>query len=227
MNTNRYLLFFVGLIVSFSLLLTACTDDSIAAGGNGGGNGEFDPMVDQLQVKVTADVPTAVLSSFDNASMGGALVRRLSQTTSEITPETKMVLIKGEDILSRPFTEWLEAAKIYLRGGYIAVEKPHNAHLVKMMEQLADKMAQAEDELMLGNGITIVRPAIANTATRSDVAARFRARIANIEERAQRRAADEKEAVAELVIFAITVTIAVPLLARKTSSPELQIRTVM
>ena len=71
-----------------------------------------------------------------------------------------------------------------------------------MMEQLADKMAQAEDELMLGNGITIVRPAIANTATRSDVAARFRARIANIEERAQRRAADEKEAVAELVIFA-------------------------
>ena len=202
MNTNRYLLFFVGLIVSFSLLLTACTDDSIAAGGNGGGNGEFDPMVDQLQVKVTADVPTAVLSSFDNASMGGALVRRLSQTTSEITPETKMVLIKGEDILNRPFTEWLEAAKIYLRGGYIAVEKPHNAHLVKMMEQLADKMAQAEDELMLGNGITIVRPAIANTATRSDVAARFRARIANIEERAQRRAADEKEAVAELVIFA-------------------------
>ena len=202
MNTNRYLLYFVGLIVSFSLLLTACTDDSIAAGGNGGGNGEFDPMVDQLQVKVTADVPTAVLSSFDNASMGGALVRRLSQTTSEITPETKMVLIKGEDILSRPFTEWLEAAKIYLRGGYIAVEKPHNAHLVKMMEQLADKMAQAEDELMLGNGITIVRPAIANTATRSDVAARFRARIANIEERAQRRAADEKEAVAELVIFA-------------------------
>jgi len=202
MNTNRYLLFFVGLIVSFSLLLTACTDDSIAAGGNGGGNGEFDPMVDQLQVKVTADVPTAVLSSFDNASMGGALVRRLSQTTSEITPETKMVLIKGEDILNRPFTEWLEAAKIYLRGGYIAVEKPHNAHLVNMMEQLADKMAQAEDELMLGNGITIVRPAIANTATRSDVAARFRARIANIEERAQRRAADEKEAVAELVIFA-------------------------
>ena len=202
MNTNRYLLYFVGLIVSFSLLLTACTDDSIAAGGNGGGNGEFDPMVDQLQVKVTADVPTAVLSSFDNASMGGALVRRLSQTTSEITPETKMVLIKGEDILNRPFTEWLEAAKIYLRGGYIAVEKPHNAHLVNMMEQLADKMAQAEDELMLGNGITIVRPAIANTATRSDVAARFRARIANIEERAQRRAADEKEAVAELVIFA-------------------------
>ena len=62
MNTNRYLLYFVGLIVSFSLLLTACTDDSIAAGGNGGGNGEFDPMVDQLQVKVTADVPTAVLS---------------------------------------------------------------------------------------------------------------------------------------------------------------------
>lgn len=201
-NTNRIILISAGLIVCLSLLLTACTDDDIATGGNGGGNDTFDPMVDMLQVKVTADVPTAVLSTFDDASMGGALVRRLGQTTSEITPETKMVLIKGEDILNRPFTEWLETAKIYLRGGYVAIEKPHNAHLVNMMEQLANKMAQAEDELMLGNGITIVRPAIANTSSRSDFAARFRARIANIEARAQRRAADEKEPVAELVIFA-------------------------
>ena len=199
---NRNFLFSAVLMMGIATMITGCVKEDIASNDNGGGVNPTDMNVDELNVKVTADVPTAVLSSFDDNSMGGALARRLNITTDEVTSDTKMILIKGEDILSRPPSEWLKAAKIYLRGGYIAVEKPHNAHLVKMMEQLADKMAQAEDELMLGNGITIVRPAIANTATRSDVAARFRARIANIEERAQRRAADEKEAVAELVIFA-------------------------
>ena len=199
---KRNYIFLAVLMMGIATMITGCAKEDIASNDNGGGTNPTDVNVDELNVKVTADVPTAVLSSFDENSMGAALVRRLNIKTDEVTSDTKMILIKGEDILNRPLTEWLEAAKIYLRGGYIAVEKPHNAHLVKMMEQLADKMAQAEDELMLGNGITIVRPAIANTATRSDVAARFRARIANIEERAQRRAADEKEAVAELVIFA-------------------------
>ena len=199
---KRNYIFLAVLMMGIATMMTGCVKEDIASNDNGGGTNPTDMNVDELNVKVTADMPTAVLSSFDENSMGAALVRRLNIKTNEVTSDTKMILIKGEDILNRPLTEWLEAAKIYLRGGYIAVEKPHNAHLVKMMEQLADKMAQAEDELMLGNGITIVRPAIANTATRSDVAARFRARIANIEERAQRRAADEKEAVAELVIFA-------------------------
>ena len=199
----RKYLYSAVLIIGAAMMMAACAvERDNASGSSPTVNPGNDPATDQLLVKVTADVPTAVLSQFDATSMGGALVRRLGQTTSEITPETKMVLIKGEDILSRPLKEWLEAAKIYLRGGYIAVEKPHNAHLVNFMEQLADKMAQAEDELMLNNGITIVRPTVANTATKSDVAARFKARIANIEARADRRAAGEKEAVAELVIFA-------------------------
>ena len=199
----RKYLYSAVLIIGAAMMMAACAvERDNTSGGSPTVNPGNDPATDQLLVKVTADVPTAVLSQFDATSMGGALVRRLGQTTSEITPETKMVLIKGEDILGRPLKEWLEAAKIYLRGGYVAIEKPHNAHLVNFMEQLADKMAKAEDELMLNNGISIVRPAVANTATKSDVAARFKARIANIEARADRRAAGEKEAVAELVIFA-------------------------
>ena len=186
--------------------LAACSDKDISNTDNPvdpQNSGVEIPTEDQLTVKVNADMPTAVMSSFDDNSMGGALVRCLSQTTGEVTPETKMILIKGEDILSRPMTEWLQAAKIYLRGGYIAVEKPHNAHLVSVMEQLADKMAEEEDELMLKDGITIVRPAVSSSteATRSDVAARFKARIANIKTRAG-EGDSEKEAVAELVIFA-------------------------
>ncbi len=104
--------------------------------------------VDEMSVKVTADMPTAVLSSFDENSMGAALVRRLNITTGEVTSDTKMILIKGEDIKNRPLTEWLEAAKIYLQGGYIAVEKPRNAHLVEVAEQLSTKLEQATIELM-------------------------------------------------------------------------------
>ena len=155
----RKYLYSAVLMIGAAMMMTACAvERDNASGGSPTVNPGNDPATDQLLVKVTADVPTAVLSQFDATSMGGALVRRLGQTTSEITPETKMVLIKGEDILSRPLKEWLEAAKIYLRGGYLAVEKPHNAHLVNFMEQLADKMAKAEDELMLGNEVGRGRP---------------------------------------------------------------------
>ena len=164
---KRNYIFLAVLMMGIATMMTGCAKEDIASNDNGGGTNPTDMNVDELNVKVIADIPTAVMSSFDENSMGAALVRRLNIKTDEVTSDTKMILIKGEDILNRPLTEWLEAAKIYLRGGYIAVEKPHNAHLVKMMEQLADKMAQAEDELMLGNGITIVRPAIANTATRT------------------------------------------------------------
>ena len=141
--------------------------------------------VDELNVKVTADMPTAVLSSFDENSMGAALVRRLNTTTGEVTSDTKMILIKGEDIKSRPITEWMQAAKIYLQGGYIAVEKPRNAHLVEVAEQLSTKLEQATIELMTQSGhVTITPPnQQSGNAINSD-AARINAR-----------------AVAEMVIF--------------------------
>lgn len=164
--------------------------------------------VDLLQVTVTADVPTAVLSQFDETSMGAALVRRLPNTTSEIQPNTKMVLIKGEDILSRPMTEWLEAAKIYLKGGYIAIEKPHNAHLVHFMEQITDKMAQAEAEVLtgdLGNGVTATITPPENTTAEARISSahmlRLQTRVANIGARATTRGDSEAKPVAELVIF--------------------------
>ena len=102
-------------------LFTACVKEDNTSSPTTDPSTDWE-KTDQLQVKVTADVPTAVLSSFDAKSMGGALVRRLPKTTSSLDAGTKMVLIKGEDILNRPITEWFEVAKIYLRGGYIAVE---------------------------------------------------------------------------------------------------------
>ena len=163
---------------------------------------------DQLEVKVTGDVPTAVMSQFDQTSMGAALVRRLSQTTSEVTPETKMILIKGEDILNRPLTEWLEAAKIYLTGGYIAVEKPHNAHLVHLTEQLSANFEQATYEILTkddGSGVVInITPPnnLSSSNTINADAAKMKTRIANIKAMASTRGgSDDAAPVAEMVIF--------------------------
>ncbi len=118
---KRNYIFLAVLMMGIATMMTGCAKEDIASNDNGGGTNPTDMNVDELSVKVTADIPTAVMSSFDENSMGAALVRRLNIKTNEVTSDTKMILIKGEDILNRPLTEWLEAAKIYLRGGYIAV----------------------------------------------------------------------------------------------------------
>ena len=169
----------------------------------------YGPTDDHMEESVKANLPTAVLSQFDETSMGAALVRRLSNTTSEIQPNTKMVLIKGEDILSRPMTEWLEAAKIYLMGGYIAIEKPHDAHLVHFMEQLSDKFEQATREILTaddGSGITVKIVPSDNQSLGKTInadAAKMDTRIANIKALAATRgdAGDNAQPVAEMVIF--------------------------
>lgn len=182
-------------------MMSSCTDDESISN-------PLVPNADQMQTRVIADVPTTVMSSFDENSMGAALVRRLSNTTTSVNDNTKMVLIKGEDILNRPLTEWLEAAKIYLTGGYIAIEKPHNAHLVQVMEQLSARFEQATYDILTkddGSGVVvnIVPP---NTLTSSNTinadAAKMKTRIANINVLASTRSGvGEADPVAEMVIF--------------------------
>lgn len=204
MKTKKRSYFLSAILVGIAMMMTGCVKEDIASIDNGGGVNPTDVNVDELNVKVTADMPTAVLSSFDENSMGAALVRRLNIKTNEVTSDTKMILIKGEDIKSRPITEWMQAAKIYLQGGYIAVEKPHNAHLVEVAEQLSTKLEQATIELMTESGhVTITPPnQQSGNAINSD-AARINARVANIKSMAatRRGADDEAKPVAEMVIF--------------------------
>ena len=207
-NKNRYFFFLAVLMMGIATMITGCAKEDIASNDNGGGTNPTDMNVDELNVKVTADVPTAVMSSFDDNSMGAALVRRLSNTTTGLDDNTKMVLIKGEDILNRPLTEWLEAAKIYLTGGYIAIEKPHNAHLVHLMEQLSARFEQATYDILTkddGSGVVvnIVPP---NTLTSGNTinadAAKMKTRIANINALASTLSGvGDAAPVAEMVIF--------------------------
>ena len=205
---KRNYIFLAVLMMGIATMMTGCVKEDIASNDNGSGTNPTDMNVDELNVKVTADMPTAVLSSFDENSMGAALVRRLSKTTSSLDADTKMVLIKGEDILNRPLTEWLEAAKIYLTGGYIAIEKPHNAHLVHLTEQLSARFEQATYDILTkddGSGVVvnIVPPnTLSSSNTVNADAAQFENRIANIKSMAATRSgAGDADAVAEMVIF--------------------------
>ena len=95
-----------------------------------------DPHVDQMLTRVTADVPTAVLGQFDETSMGAALVRRLPKTTTSVTADTKMVLLKGSDIMNLKDDDILKFLRIYLKGGYIAIEKPTVKDLMAFLLQM-------------------------------------------------------------------------------------------
>ena len=189
---------------SSTAILLSCSDDDLS---NSGGSTPFNPYYDRMDVKVTSDMPTAVISNFDDKSMGAALQRRLSKTTTSIQADTKMVLIKGEDIKSRPITEWFEAAKIYLKGGYIAVEKPRDAHMVDMMERLSTQFAKASYDILIDNdddsGVKFEIEKSDDQSSSNSInadAAQMSTRIANIE--AMSTTSNEDNApVAEMVIF--------------------------
>ena len=206
MKTKTILHSWVAIAIGIASMVTisGCCDDDLASDSNltPPTNPVVDPNVDQMLTRVTADVPTAVMSQFDENSMGAALVRRLPNTTNSIQGDTKMVLIKGEDILSRPLTEWIEAARIYLKGGYIAVEKPHNAHLVEVAKQLSNKLEQATHDVLTESGhITITPPEQESSNSINIDAERMGARIVNIATIAGSRANASSEAVAEMVVF--------------------------
>ena len=195
------------LVCSMTLTLSSCKDDIkiTRAPMPGGGSSTGVPQEDDMKVRIFADLPTAVRSEFDETSMGAAFVRRLPLATVEVTSETKMILIKGEDIPNRMLSEWLKAAKLYLQGGYIAIEKPSDAHLVYLMEHLADNMEKAEEDLLQedeGNGITVtITPSNGGGKAPSLPVQRLKNRIAHLQAHASRRADGDKKPVAEMVIL--------------------------
>ena len=75
---KRNYIFLAVLMMGIATMMTGCAKEDIASNDNGGGTNPTDMNVDELNVKVIADIPTAVMSSFDENSMGAALVRRLS-----------------------------------------------------------------------------------------------------------------------------------------------------
>jgi len=55
------------------------------------------PTTDQMEVRVTSNLLTAVPSAFEEGTTGAALVKRLPMATANIDGVTRLVLFKGSD----------------------------------------------------------------------------------------------------------------------------------
>ena len=89
-----------------------------------------DPTDDQMEVNVNADLLTAAISDFDDNSMASALLKRIPLSLADVSPDTKFVLLKGDDLFSVTNETWKAIAMVYLKGGFVAIERPTNERLL-------------------------------------------------------------------------------------------------
>ena len=154
------------ILICGASLITACTTD-IADNPSGDPTPSpiiTEPTTDQLEVKVTADMPMAVLSDCPENSMGGALMKRVSRTTSSIEDGTKFVLFKGDDILNITNEQWMKMAHIYLNGGYVGIERATNREMLAFAIGFGLVIGMVQDEMLEENGVEVGSHTTSNEA---------------------------------------------------------------
>ena len=141
--------------------VTACSDDlTIDENVNNAemsdnqffkGDKPADPTSDVMSVSVKADVPTAVLSNFDENSMGAALARRMPSTSTSVSSDTRLILVKGSDIATHSgnMKKW---ATTYLSGGSIAIENPTGKQLETLANAMERQLAAAKTAQLTADG---------------------------------------------------------------------------
>ena len=167
-------------ILTFSAsVFTACSDYDVNNPPSGLTQSTItpEPTTDQLEVMVTADMPMAVLSNFDENSMGGALVKRVSKTTSDIEDDTKFVLFKGNDITSISNEQWLKIFRLYLNGGYIGIERATNREMLAFAVVMGLGIGMVQTEMLEENGVEITSRTSHNEA--KSVTSELQRRISN------------------------------------------------
>ena len=114
-----------------------------------------EPTTDQLEVKVTADMPTAVLAKFDDNSVGTALVKRLTKTTATIDDNTKLVLIDGNHTEMLTEDYFYKLVRVYMNGGYIALQRPTLGVALAVALGLEGKAAEIQNDILKEHGVEI------------------------------------------------------------------------
>lgn len=127
-----------------------------------------EPTTDQLEVKVTYDLPTAVLAQFDENSVGAALIKRLSQTTNAIDDNTKFVLLDDSKARTLSEDDFYPLALIYLNGGYIALQRPTLGVVLAFVLGLEGKAGEIQDEVLKDMGVEMPEGALADTRSLED-----------------------------------------------------------
>ena len=197
--------------LTMMLGLSACTDKDDTAGDENVENmetpDETQPTEDQLAVKVTEDLPTAVLGDFGEGSTGAALVKRLPAVTDHIGPETRLVLVPGSMFdgngMSADDIDGL--VRLSLDGGYLAIERPTAQQLFNFGVLYAAKLIELQ-QLQYEETFDLSSETAAAAAARSQMLERFQTRQANIQQMATTRAAGDNlnDVVAEMIIYGPT-----------------------
>jgi len=168
-----------------------------------------EPTDDQLKVLVTADMPTAVLSTFDSNSVGASLLSRLTKSavvcTSSITDDTKFVLMKGSDVSDLFTVENVrKMSRIYMNGGLIAIETPTDDDALKFVLGLSIGLAAFSSDQMVDN-FELTEEEANSYAAQSAEVERLNTRLANLRNIAATRGGETAGgSIAEMMIFGPT-----------------------
>ena len=163
---------------------------------------------DQMTVTVNDDVPAAILRNLEEGSTGAALAKRLPVVSSEVTIDTRVVLVPGSmfdsgtDMTSE---ELDDIVNVTLNGGYLAMERLNATQLFNFAVLYAAKLYEKQ-VLTYQDMYNMDEEAAASAARKSDVVLRTQARLENIKEVARRRGAGSNpdDVQAEMIIFGPT-----------------------
>ena len=186
------------LIMVAGLSTTSCVqnDNPIVADVSSGVQSDKaeEPTIDRMSVLVTADVPTAVIGTFDEGTTGASLVKRLPKTTASIDADTRMVILSGsifDNMAAALDPEVMKAAvRLTMDGGYICLTNPTNEQAGAFgLTYLLSLLALEETDIEQLFDITSEEATEA--AQSSPRLERMKMRMANMQRVARTRADDE------------------------------------
>ena len=162
-----------------------------------------EPMNDVMNASITANVPAAVLSNFDNNSMGAALARRMPSATTSVGKDTRLILVKGSDIASNSgnMKKWAET---YLRGGSIAIENPTGKNLEALAKAMESQLAAAKTAQLTADGDIVIKAHGNRRNSKTYEGELLKLRTQNVKSFAATRSSvadPQNDVVAEMVIF--------------------------
>lgn len=206
MNTRTFRHLTVLAALCCTLLFVAACDQPIEGDDQNAENITIEekisfPETDQLLVKVTADMPTAVMSTFAESSSGAALVRRLPNTSSVVGENTRMALIKGSDVAQVNDEVIGQIVDVLLRNGFVAIETPTGRDILYFVArviafQSARQQAYIEENYEFGPDINPV------SDVEADLKARYSARFNTIQSLATKAGIGSMdEVLSEFIIF--------------------------
>lgn len=209
MSKNTFLLTLLAL--PLMLCLTSCSDsedDSTPSMEAMELPDNTPPTEDQMKIKVNVPIAAAVPQEFEENSTGAALVKRLPQTTANIAPNTRLVVLPGSDFsMAGPTVttyNFQDAIRVYYNGGYIALMQPTNEQVALFSLSLLVGVVALE-QAAYQQMFDIDEAVAARAAQSSPMVRRLKTRAQNLQAAATRAGSDDLSApFAEVIIFGPT-----------------------